>query len=763
MPGANAMSVGDACKAKMETLKAHFPSGIDYSVAYDTTRFINASISEVKMTLIIAGLLVVLVIFLFLQSWRTTLIPLLAVPVSIIGSLAGLYALGFSINTLTLFAMVLAIGIVVDDAIVVLENVERLMREKHLKPYEAAMETMREVSGAVVAIVLVLCATFIPVAFLSGISGKLYQQFAATIAISVVISGIVALTLTPALCGILLKPHEGEATLFGVRLFHPFNWAFDRITDVYVKAVRWQLRFWPVALALFLAMIGAMGWMFWQTPTAFVPAEDQGTFTSILHLPEGASLQRTQASGERVLGQANQMKDIEHSVLIVGTDYIAGADKTNAATLFAPLKDWKDRPAPSQEVNALMAQLNGKVGKVETDGSFSSFNPPAIRGLGTTGGFEFYIQSRASDSPKKLAEITDALKAKLAAEKTVAPGSLQSYLSVNTPQLRVNVDDAKAAALGINIGDIYATLQAAMGSAYVNDFNLSGRTFHVQLQAGATARATAEDLGRLQMRSKNGGMIPLSTVMSATPVFGPDQIDRFNSFFAAKVTGDPAPGVSSGATLDAIDRIAKETLPSNYTLAWSGQSRQEQSGDSGFTGAFGFSVVMVFLILAAQYEKWSLPMAVILAVPFALFGAIAAVAIRAMPNDIYFQIGLVTLIGLAAKNGILIVEFAQQKREEGMSPTEAAVEAARLRFRPIVMTSLAFVLGVVPLVWSEGAGSAARRSLGTGVFGGMLAATFIATLFIPLFFRLLAFGKATRGKVESQTGHGADHGTETFK
>ncbi len=741
-PGANALEVGYAVKAKMAELKERFPAGLDYAIPYDTTSFITASIKSVVHTLIEAALLVVLVVFLFLQSWRTTLIPLLAVPVSVIGSLAGLYALGYSINTLTLFGMVLAIGIVVDDAIVVLENVERLMREKGLKPKEASAQTMREVSGALVAIVLVLCATFIPVAFLPGISGRLYQQFAATIAISVVISGIVALTLTPALCGILLKEHAGEPKLLGIPFFRPFNIFLDAFTRGYTAVVRAVLHFWRIALILFAGILASLVWLFHDRPTSFVPDEDQGSFISITMLPEGASVQRTEASGRKVLEQVAKIPEIAHSFMLLGMDFSIGGAKSSTATMFTPLKPWDERTKPGQDAVSLNRKLSAAATAHLDDGVFFAINPPVFRGLNK---FDYYIQSReTTQDPAKLAEVVDKFMGELSKRKEVKPGSRAS-LTVGTPQLKLAVDEEKALALGMSLADVYGSLQAAMGSAYINDFNIQGRTFRVQVQADAAKRATPEDLSNIQVRTRNGGMTPLSTVVTVSRVTGADLVDRFNGYLGSKITGgEAAQGVSSGEAIKAVEEVAAQALPEGYNLQWIGQARQEKKTGSDSALALGFAMLMVFLILAAQYEKWSLPLAVIVSVPIAIFGAFVALWMRGGPNDIYFQIGLVTLVGLDAKNGILIVEFAQQMREKGMSAHDAAIAAVRQRIRPIMMTSMAFVLGVTPLVWATGPGSAGRRSLGIGVFGGMLAATFITTLFVPLFFKLFSRGKATR-------------------
>ncbi|HEX5515909.1 MAG TPA: multidrug efflux RND transporter permease subunit [Gammaproteobacteria bacterium] len=738
--GANALEVADIVRARMDELQGGFPQGMSYLIPFDTTRFVDASIREVVKTLLEAALLVVLVVFVFLQSWRATLIPILAVPISLIGTFAGLWLFGFSINTLTLFAMVLAIGIVVDDAIVVLENVERLMREHGLSPRAAAIQAMREVAGALVAIVLVLCAVFIPVAFLGGIAGKLYQQFAVTVAIAVSISGVVALTLTPALCALLLKPHQQQS-----KLFRPFDRGFDWLTRAYVAAVRLTLRHNLIAGLLFAAVIGVVAALLLRIPTSLVPPEDQGSLIGSVSLPDGATLQRTVKLTEQLQQQLSEIPAIRHVFMINGLDIIGGGNKTNAATSFINLQPWAERDVTAQELAGRIADI----GTGFREGTAIAFNPAPIRGLGRAGGFEAYVQSRVGAADMN--QLDQALQQFMAAlrERKELTG-INSPFRAAMPQLFVEVDEAKALSLGVPVGDIYSTLQSTMGTLYVNDFNRSGRTYRVQLQAEPEFRAQPEDLTRVYVRADSGAMIPLGSLLTVQRVVGPEQIVRYNGFPAAKVMGSGAPGVSSGAAIKLVEEIAAATLPDGFELAWTGQAFQEKRTGSASMAAFIFAIVMVFLILAAQYERWSLPLAVIMAVPFALLGALLAILFRSMPNDIYFQIGLIVLIGLAAKNAILIVEFAAQKQAEGMALAAAALEAARLRFRPIVMTSLAFVLGVVPLVFASGAGAAARQSMGTGVFGGMLAATFIATLFVPVFFYWLArFGAERRGAVEA--------------
>ncbi len=735
-PGANALEVAESVRRRMRELKTAFPQDIDFAIPFDTTLFVDSSIKEVTKTIFEAALLVVLVVYLFLQNWRATLIPMVAVPVSLIGTFAGLWAVGFSINTLTLFAMVLAIGIVVDDAIVVLENVERLMREEHLPPFKAALKAMEEVSGAVVAIVLVLCAVFVPVAFLGGIAGQLYRQFAVTVAISVVISGFTALTLTPALCAILLRDHAAPSAL-SQRLFAPFNIGFAWLTAGFLKGVAWCIRWRALSLMLFALMLGLTALMFARVPGSFVPAEDQGYVFGSVVLPDGATLERTGKLVEKVQQMVSASPAVQNVLGIVGFDLIGGGNKTNAATLFIPLKPWEQREQSAQQV---AREIMGKGGALR-EGNTLSFSPPAIRGLGTAGGLEVYVQSRASADPKALFQVVQEFLGALAKDPLM--GSANSFYRPTVPQLFVEIDREKAMALGVSVNELFEALQSTMGALYVNDFNKFGRTYRVQMQAEAAQRAEPQDLGRVHVRSASSGeMIPLKTLIKVSNVVGPEQLERFNGFLAAKVIANAKPGISSGDAIKAVEAVAATALPEGYAIAWTGQAFQEKRTGSASALAFGLALVMVFLILAALYERWRLPWAVLLAVPFAIAGALVFVLLRGMENDIYFQIGLVVLIGLAAKNAILIVEFAQQAYLAGMSPVDAAMQAARLRFRPIVMTSLAFVLGVVPLVFSSGAGAAARRSMGTGVFGGMLAATFIATLFVPLFFVLTASRRA---------------------
>jgi hydrophobe/amphiphile efflux-1 (HAE1) family protein len=727
--GANALDVAAAVRAKMVELKTRFPEGVDYVIPFDTTRFVDASIHEVIITIFIAAVLVMLVVFLFLQTVRATFIPMIAVPVSLIGTFAGLWLFKFSINTLTLFAMVLAIGIVVDDAIVVLENVERLMREQKMRAHEAAIEAMREVQGAIVAIVLVLCAVFVPVAFLGGIAGQLYKQFAVTLAVAVVISGFTALTLTPALCSLMLKAGDHES-----KVFHPFNVFFAWLTKRFLGGVGFALRHRFVSLLVFVGVLALTALLFIRIPGSFIPSEDQGYIFSAILLPDGATLERTQKTGARLQQTVQPIEAIDHMFVVAGFDLIGGGNKTNAGTSFITLHPWSERKMTAP-------QLAGEVSKRGLglpDGIAFAFNPPPIRGLGTASGFEVYVQGRTDPDTRKLSAVVNDFIAALGKHPNLT--GINTFFRPNVPQLLVEVDRERAISLGVPVNEVFDALQSTMGPLYINDFNKFGRTYRVQMQADAPYRSKPEDLGNVYVRSgTTQEMIPLKAFVKTSSVVGPEQLERFQGFVSAKVLGAGKPGISSGEAIRAVEQVAAETLPTGYQIAWTGQAFQEKRTGTASIFAFGFAILMVYLILAALYERWRLPAAVVLAVPFAILGALAFVFLRGMENDIYFQIGLVVLIGLAAKNAILIVEFAQQAvLNEGKTPIEAALQAARLRFRPIVMTSLAFVLGVVPLVFAGGAGAAARRSMGSGVFGGMIVATFVATIFIPLFFAIMS-------------------------
>ena len=727
-PGANALEVAENVRSRVQELSERFPQGLTYKVPYDTTRFVEVSIHEVLETLAIAMVLVFLVVYLFLQNWRATLIPVMAVPVSLLGTFAGLLALGYSINTLTLFGMVLAIGIVVDDAIVVLENVERIMHEEQMPARDAAVKAMHEVAGPVVAIVLTLCAVFVPIAFLGGLTGELYRQFAVTISIAVVISGIVALTLTPALCVLLLKREHRQPG----RAFQAFNRWFGRVTDRYTDGVAWMLRRAALGVLLFLAMVAVTAALWRMTPGSLVPDEDQGFYIAAVILPDGATLQRTDDVVRDVLEVIQSNPANADAIAFTGFDFLGNGFRNNAATIFVTQKPWNEREVA---VPALVGELFMKTAHIK-EAMVLAFNPPPIFGLGQAGGYEFYIQNRGEGGPAKLAEVTQQFLGRVAQDPMLGPAN--TLWNAHVPQLSVDVDRERTKSLGVPLDEVFNTLAATLGSYYVNDFSKYGRNWQVLLSAEQQYRNRPDDVGAVYVRSTNGNAIPLSALAQVRYSSGPDTLDRFNNLPAVKIFGQSAPGISSGQAIERVEAIAQEVLPPDFSYDWGGASFQEKqsSGTAGL--AIGFAAVMVFLILAAQYERWSLPLTVLLALPFGTFGAVAAVWLRGFTNDVYFQIGLVTLLGLAAKNAILIVEFAVLKHRQGLSTSAAALEAARLRFRPILMTSLAFILGVLPRAISSGAGAGARQSVGTGVMGGMLAATFLAIFFVPLFFKIIS-------------------------
>lgn len=731
-PGANALNVAEGVAKKLEELSQTFPEGLQYAIPYDTTSFVNVSIKEVIKTFIEAIILVVIVIYFFLQNFRATIIPVLAVPVSIIGTFAGMYMLGFSINLLTLFGLILAIGIVVDDAIIVIENVERLIHEEKLSVKDATMKAMDEIASPVIAIVLVLSAVFIPVAFIGGFSGEIYKQFAITIVISVVISGFVALTLTPALCVSILKTHEPKPFWIVKKFNDFFEWLTHQFTDKVAHAIRRGVFY----VILFVGLIAVTYGLFTRVPTGLVPAEDKGMLLVSMQLPPATALSKTTEMASFMESTIRNNPNVEAVMALAGYDMLSSAVRTFGGTAFVKLKDWDLRKEDNQKSQALAQTFTAQLMQ-NPNAVIFALNPPPIMGLSLTDGFEMYIQNRTGGSIQDLQKYTQLVLQE--AQKRPELTGVQTTLSVNVPQYNVQLDRQKAKSLGVNVDDVFTTLQSTFGSYYVNDFNLYGRTFKVSMQSESEFRETPNDLRNVFVRSSNGDLIPISSLVTFERIIGPDILERFNLFPAAQLMGDAASGYSSGDALKAIEEVANQVLPDGYTVAFSGSSYQEKNAGGTGTIAFIFGLVFVFLILAAQYERWLMPLAVLTAVPFAVFGAILATWLRGLNNDIYFQIGLVMLIALAAKNAILIIEFAMEAREkQGKNIYDAAVEAARLRFRPIVMTSLAFTIGVLPLAISSGAGAASRHAIGTGVIGGMLAATFIATFFIPLFYTYFA-------------------------
>ena len=730
--GANAMQTAIDVKKRLTELSQHFPDDLTYVITDDNSRFVEAALDEVLHTLFEAGLLVLIVVFVFLQSWRATLIPMLAVPVSLIGTMAGLWVLNFSINTLTLFAMTLAIGIVVDDAIVVLENIERIMSDDDLDPYEASQKAMKEVGSALIAIVLVLTTVFTPVAFLGGIAGELYRQFAVTIGISVILSGFVALTLTPALCAILLRKNEKKMAVFKL-----FNLGFDHFREFFIRGVHFNLNNrWITAVLLAVVLVGC--WKLMDIiPTSFVPREDQGLLRVSMQLPEGSSLVRTGKAVTELNKEIRDLDSVDNVTALVANDTVANDTKSNAASMVVQLKPWEERTETAEEVRQKIQKLLNK----RTDLVGQAVNPPPIRGLGRSGGLDFYIQSRESDDPILLQQVSQDFKEKLESLPEISSG--RAMFQADAPQLYLTVDEAKALAMGVAISDVYNTIGYFMGSKYVNDFTRIGKIFRVIIQADDQFRMTPESIGELYVRSDSGKMVPLSSLTHITRISGPESLKRENGFLAASMTANAEHGYSTGDVIRAVEQSAEE-LPDGYYVDWTGQAFHEKRIGSTSTYAFAFGLIIVFLILAAQFERWSLPIAVVLAVPYAILGALIAIYFRGFTNDIYFQIGLLVLVGLTAKNAILIVEFSAQKLEEGLALKDAALEAAKLRLRPIVMTSLAFILGVIPLATATGAGAAARQSMGTGVLGGMIAATFIATIFIPVFLTWFVAKNAKR-------------------
>jgi multidrug efflux pump len=727
--GANALEVAEKVKAKMKELSQNFPKGIEYTIPYDTTKFVNASIHEVVKTIFEAGVLVILVVLLFLQNLRATIIPMIAMIVSIIGAFAGMLALGYSVNTLTLFAVVLAIGIVVDDAIVVIENVEHNMRTLKLSAKDAAKKAMSEVSGPVIAIVFVLCAVFIPVAFLGGIAGQLYRQFAVTISISVVISGLVALTLSPALAAILLE-HKKEDSKFTKM----FNKVFDQFGNGYVKVASLLIYYPIVALLLFILVCTSVYFLFAKVPSSFVPNEDQGYIMAIGNLPDGASLRRVDAVTSQVDKIVLSNPSVVDVVALDGFGLLDGLNRSNQASYYIVFKDWDQRKAADQSAEALLENFGAQFWGIQ-EALVIPFNPPAIQGIGTVGGFEFWIQSRGTGSIEVLEKVAKDFVEK--ANQNPALSGVTTNIDANTKQFFLAYDREMSRSMSVPIKDVYQTLQAMIGSVYVNNFNKYGRVYSVYVQADETYRSKPSEIGDMYVRSQTGSMVPLKALVNIHDSKGPSLVSRFNSFNGARINGNAAAGFSSGQAMAAMEEVAKAVLPQGMTYAWGGQSYQEARMAGTGPKVMAAGIFMVFLILSALYEKWSLPFAILMAVPFGILGALLAVWFRGMNNDVYFQIGLITLVALSAKNAILIVEFAVIKHQEGLSFAEAALEAGKSRLRAILMTSLTFILGVVPLIVASGAGAASRHSVGTGVMGGMITATFLAIFFVPFFYKLL--------------------------
>jgi hydrophobe/amphiphile efflux-1 (HAE1) family protein len=735
-PGSNALATAALVQSAMAELSKSFPSGLRYDIVYNPTVFISQSVEAVIQTMFEAVILVVVVIILFLQTWRASVIPIVAIPVSLIGTFAMLAALGFSLNNLSLFGLVLAIGIVVDDAIVVVENVERNIREG-LSPRDAAYRTMEEVGGALIAIALVLSAVFIPSTFLTGILGQFFRQFAVTIATATVISLIVSLTLSPALCALLFKPHEAEPKRQNVfvrpvvAFFNGFNRAFEWISSRYGALTGRLVRISGFMVVIYLGLIGITIYEFSRAPTGFIPQQDQGYLINIIQLPPGASLARTDEVARKVTKMVLSTPGIAHAVPIVGLDGATFTTAPNAAVVFTPLDDFKQRAEKGQSAQALIGALNQQFASIQ-EAFVISVAPPPVRGIGTTGGFKMEVQDVHGGEPAELESVAMAIMAQ--ANQTPGLAGVFTTFSTKTPKVYADIDRVRAEMLGVNTNDVFTTLEVFLGSQYVNDFNFLGRTYRVTAQADGDFRQDLHAIGNLKTRNAKGEMVPLSSVASFRNITGPYRVEHFNLFPSAAVQGGTQPGYSTGYGLATMEQIARANMPDGYSFSWTELAYQEKLAGNTAIFVFMASVVFVFLLLSAQYESWTLPLAVILIVPMCLLAAVTGLLLRTMDVNILAQIGFVVLIGLAAKNAILIVEFARQNEEHGEDRFQAATEAARVRLRPILMTSFAFILGVLPLMIATGAGAEMRQSLGTAVFCGMLGVTIFGLIFTPVFY-----------------------------
>ena len=730
LPEANALNVANQIRQTMDQLKQTFPQGMDYIIPFDTTKFVKSGIKEVYETLLVATILVFCVIFLFLQDWRATVIPAVTIPVSLVGTFAVMGLLGFSINMLTLFGLVLAIGIVVDDAIVIVENIIRLMDDQGLSPREAAVRTMEEVSGPVIATSLVLMAVFIPAAFLPGLTGQLYRQFALTIAATTVFSTFNALTLSPALGALILRPTPEHRN----PLFRGFNALIERSTASYSRIVGVMVRRSVIMLLLYVVIVAVSGWGLMSLPTGFLPQEDQGVLFTNIQLPDGASQVRTRKVIDQVNAILANTPGVEHATAIGGFSLLSGASASNAATFFISLTPWQERAAPHLQANAIVGRLYAQYQQIQ-EAIILPFAPPPISGLGNASGFNLRLQDRGGIGLTALQQVTQELVRDGNAQNGLT--GLYSGFRANVPQLFADVDRVKVKNLDIPLSTVFGALQAYMGSAYVNDFNKFGRTYQVRLQAAPAFRAQPDDIRRLDVRTRGGKMVPLGALATIEDRFGPQVITRYNLYPSAAISGQPAPGYSSGQALTVMEQMANQKLPAQVGYEWTGVTYQEKQVGSEAILIFALAIVLVYLVLAAQYESLTSPAAIILSVPLALLGTVAALMMRSMDNNTYVQIGIVLLIALASKNAILIVEFARENRAAGQGILDAALEAARLRFRPILMTACSTLFGMAPLVIATGAGAAGRRALGTAVFGGLVAATVLVVLFAPLLYVMM--------------------------
>lgn len=740
--GSNAIQISDDVRAKMAELSKGFPEGLEYEIVYDPTVFVRGSIEAVVKTLLEAVLLVVLVVVLFLQTWRASIIPLVAVPVSLVGTFAFMHLLGFSLNALSLFGLVLAIGIVVDDAIVVVENVERNIAAG-LSPVAATQKAMKEVTGPIVATTLVLAAVFIPTAFMSGLTGQFYKQFALTITISTFISAINSLTLSPALSALLLKSHDAPKDgltrlmdkLFGAWLFVPFNRLFNRASDGYGWLVRKVIRFGGIIGLVYLGMVALTGVQFANTPTGYVPGQDKQYLVAFAQLPDAASLERTDSVIKKMSEIALNHPGVAHSIAFPGLSINGFTNSPNSGVVFVALDDFDSRTSPELSANAIAGQLNQQFAAIQ-DAFIAIFPPPPVQGLGTIGGFRLQIQDRANLGYEALYQVTQQVMYKAWADPQLA-GVFSSY-QVNVPQLELDIDRTKAKQQAVSLDQIFQTLQTYMGSTYVNDFNRFGRTYQVNMQADEAFRQSPQQISQLKVPNLNGDMIPLGSFINVSQSSGPDRVMHYNGFTTAEINGGPALGVSTGQAQAAIEKILVETLPNGMTYEWTELTYQQiLAGNTGLL-VFPLVIILVFMVLAAQYESLSLPLAIILIIPMTLLSALSGVLIYGGDNNIFTQIGLIVLVGLATKNAILIVEFAKEKQDHGMAPMEAILEAARLRLRPILMTSIAFIMGVVPMVFSTGAGAEMRQAMGVAVFAGMIGVTVFGLILTPLFYYALA-------------------------